>query len=176
MLLALVFVSLLCVSTIQGTLEERWSQWKSNHRKNYLNAKDEEEHKDIWLRNYLRIVRHNHIHQDNNYSLAMNQFSDMVSWEHFDINLIIVFLIKNNFVGQSEAEFKTSILYPVESGMHGYTMQYVRSNTTEYPSSMDWRERGFVTEVSSVFTAVLGCISTLNDNSSSMQEIVCSCF
>ena len=91
MLLALVYVSLLCVSSIQGTLEERWSQWKTSYRKNYLNAKDKAEHKNIWMSNYLRTVRHNHIHQDNNYSLAINQFTDMVSWEHFDINLIIVF-------------------------------------------------------------------------------------
>ena len=54
--------------------------------------------------------------------------------------------------------------------MNGYRTQYVRSNTTEYPSSMDWRERGLVTEVSSVFNALLGCILTLNPHTGQISR------
>ena len=62
------------------------------------------------------------------------------------------FVVEYNIVthhSQTENEFSTNIISQLQltSGTESST-QHTRSNLSDYPSSMDWRERGFVTEVS----------------------------
>ena len=64
----------------QGFLvEEQWHSWKMDHGKVYADSSEENLRRQIWEDNLARIQAHNSQAQAVNFSLAINQFADLVS-------------------------------------------------------------------------------------------------
>ena len=59
------------------TLSEEWHSWKTRHEKVYVDHGEENVRRQIWLQNRVRISAHNV--RNRNFTLALNQFADMVS-------------------------------------------------------------------------------------------------
>lgn len=57
---------------------EEWKQWKLQHGKSYLSDQEEIERQKVWLANKKYIDEHNAQAGSLSFTLAMNQFGDMV--------------------------------------------------------------------------------------------------
>ena len=81
MKLALTIVFLAALSPLSlglsRTLNEQWHSWKTRHEKVYVDRGEENVRRQIWIQNRVRVAGHNHA--NHSYSLALNQFADMVS-------------------------------------------------------------------------------------------------
>ncbi len=81
--LGLVFW-LSCVSLVACSMEakyehhEEWKNWKLTHGTTYLSEKEEIEKHILWLSNKEYIDQHNANSHIFGYTLALNQFGDMV--------------------------------------------------------------------------------------------------
>ena len=65
------------------TLDEQWHLWKNKHGKVYSGTSEEMLRRQIWRQNVEKIQNHNN--DDNRaakFSLAVNQFADLVSKWH----------------------------------------------------------------------------------------------
>ena len=72
-----VAVFLALVAVVCGrALDDEWHIWKLLHGKAYREAEEEKARRDTWLENSVRIKEHNR--GNLSFSLALNQFSDMV--------------------------------------------------------------------------------------------------
>lgn len=77
--LTIVFLAALSLPTLglSRTLNEQWHSWKTRHEKVYVDRGEENVRRQIWIQNRARIAAHNR--GNLSYSLALNQFADMVS-------------------------------------------------------------------------------------------------
>jgi C1A family cysteine protease len=118
-----IFLTIVSVAVGQAGTREKWHLWKERHMKVYLNESEEASRKQIWLRNLLKISDHNS--RNLTFVMELNQFADL-----------------------SEEELSALLLTPMDlnNGGEGCGL-HVNSNKNNYPSSLDWRERGFVTKV-----------------------------
>ena len=75
------FLSLLVVAAakVQYEFAEEWSLWKSQHGKSYQSELEELERHLVWLSNKKYIESHNNNAEVFGYTLAMNNFGDLVS-------------------------------------------------------------------------------------------------
>ena len=72
-----VVVVLVALSVCSAVpIETEWELWKEQHAKTYLNGKEDFERKITWARNANFVKGFNQ--GQHSYTLAMNQFSDMV--------------------------------------------------------------------------------------------------
>ena len=58
---------------------EEWMLWKAEHSKSYSGGKQEAQRHSAWLANRDFVLSHNSNWQEHGYSLALNQFADLVS-------------------------------------------------------------------------------------------------
>lgn len=73
----LVFLVLCSAFIVHGSIVQReWEQWKLQYGKNYSDTVQEQVRKDVWIHNYHRIAWHNQ--QKKSFSIASNQFTDLV--------------------------------------------------------------------------------------------------
>ena len=75
---------LLCVITVvlarsTAQLHAQWRLWKERHGKVYANEANENARRSIWEKNYRLVERHNRNSSKHGFSLALNQFADLVS-------------------------------------------------------------------------------------------------
>ena len=75
------FLSLLVVAAakVQYEFAEEWNLWKSQHGKSYQSELEELERHLVWLSNKKYIESHNNNAEVFGYTLAMNDFGDLVS-------------------------------------------------------------------------------------------------
>ena len=59
------------------TLSEEWHSWKTRHEKVYVDRGEENVRQQIWIQNRARISEHSR--RNHSFTLALNQFADMVS-------------------------------------------------------------------------------------------------
>ena len=59
-------------------LDEKWHSWKSAHETFYAHPNEEDARRQIWMENSARIQEHNA--ENHNFTLSLNQFSDMVCY------------------------------------------------------------------------------------------------
>ncbi|GAB5579749.1 procathepsin L-like [Prionailurus iriomotensis] len=124
------FLATLCLGIasaapqVNQSLDEQWSQWKATHGKLY--SMDEEgQRRAVWERNMQMIEQHNREHSQGKHSftMAMNGFGDMTS-----------------------EEFK-QVLNDLKIQKHKKGKVFQAPLFAEIPSSVDWREKGYVTPV-----------------------------
>ena len=79
---ALVFLSLMSLICTAAAAKfedlEKWTLWKVEHGKSYSEEREELERHCVWLSNKKFIEYHNVNADTFGYTLAMNQFGDMV--------------------------------------------------------------------------------------------------
>ena len=59
-------------------LHEEWHQWKERHGKVYANEASESARRVTWQENYELVERHNRDARNHGFTLALNQFADLV--------------------------------------------------------------------------------------------------
>jgi hypothetical protein len=120
-----VFI-VLCLATLALSaplaLEEQWQKWKLQHGKSYSNDVEESMRRAVWFRSYHYIQEHNS-QTSNSFQLALNSLSDM-----------------------THEEYLSDYLTPQTAQVSEGVPHEVAFNVT-YPYSLDWRMKGFVTEV-----------------------------
>ncbi|XP_060465892.1 procathepsin L-like [Panthera onca] len=125
-----LFLAALCLGIasaapqLNQSLDELWSQWKATHRKLY--GMDEEGwRKEVWEKNMKMIRQHNWEHSQGKHSftVAMNGFGDMTN-----------------------EEFK-QVMNGLQMQKHKKGKVFQAPLFAKIPSSVDWREKGYVTPV-----------------------------
>ncbi|XP_033030354.1 cathepsin S [Lacerta agilis] len=108
------------------TLNRHWELWKKKYGKTYKNEKEEDGRRMTWERNLQFIMLHNLEHSLglHSYELGMNHLGDMTSEE--------------------VTAMLTGLKVP-DSRMHNST--YYVSSLGVLPDTVDWREKGCVTDV-----------------------------
>ena len=81
---SILFPLLLCYSSVSSLyvtyqFPEEWKSWKTVHGKNYSSELDDLDRHLVWLSNKKYIESHNSFSHVFGYTLALNQFADMVS-------------------------------------------------------------------------------------------------
>ncbi|KAI5618194.1 cathepsin S,-like 2, tandem duplicate 2 precursor [Silurus asotus] len=109
------------------TLDMHWMLWKKSHSKTYTSELEDFGRRDIWERNLRLITRHNleaslGLHT---YELGMNHMGDMTGEE-----------ILQMIAGTR-----------VPPNLNRRTSTFVASAGIAVPDTVDWREKGYVTEV-----------------------------
>ncbi|XP_008069901.1 cathepsin L1-like [Carlito syrichta] len=106
------------------SLDARWNQWKVKHRKSY-GTNEEGWRRAVWEKNMKVIEQHNREYREgkHGFTMAMNAFGDMTN-EEFNQKM-------NGFQRQKHRKGKAFQAPPL----------------SDFPPSMDWRKKGFVTPV-----------------------------
>ncbi|EOA96206.1 Cathepsin S, partial [Anas platyrhynchos] len=109
-----------------STLDWHWQLWKKAHGKEYRHQKEEGERRVTWERNLRLVTLHNLEHSLglHSYQLGMNHLADMTSEE---VSALLTGL-------------------KVPHG-HNRSSMYQPQLGGSIPDTMDWREKGCVTEV-----------------------------
>ncbi|KAJ8796763.1 hypothetical protein J1605_002033 [Eschrichtius robustus] len=127
----LVWVLLLCSSVMaqqhrDSTLDHHWNLWKKTYGKQYQEQNEEVARRLIWEKNLKTVMLHNLEHSMgmHSYDLGMNHLGDMTSEE-------VITLMSSLRV---PSQWQRNVTY--------------KSNPNQkLPDSLDWREKGCVTEV-----------------------------
>ena len=125
---ALVAVTQGTSVTYKDVVAEEWETFKARHSKQYTDKSEENFRLKVFMENKQRIAKHNKRAANglHGFTLAMNEFGDLLSHE---------------FVSVMNG-FKRS--YKLDSH-NGST--YLSPNNVVVPPSVDWRTKGYVTEV-----------------------------
>lgn len=77
----LVLLALVSSSPVEqdSLLRLEWEAWKSTHSKTYSHVKEDLERSMVWRENKEMIESHNAKVEFSGYTLAMNEFGDMVN-------------------------------------------------------------------------------------------------
>ena len=75
------WLSLCLLALVEAiALEEQWHLWKNKHGKVYSGESEERLRRQIWRENVVKIQSHNNeVDRAADFSLAVNQFADLVS-------------------------------------------------------------------------------------------------
>ncbi|XP_067094042.1 cathepsin S, ortholog2, tandem duplicate 1 [Osmerus mordax] len=128
MLGSLLLVAMCGVAAaLDAKLDLHWQMWKKQHGKNYKTEVEELGRREVWERNLQLISLHNleasmGMHT---YDLGMNHMGDMTEEE----------------ILQSFASLK------VPADLKREPSAFVASSGTPVPDTVDWRQKGYVTQV-----------------------------
>ncbi|XP_043938831.1 procathepsin L-like isoform X1 [Protopterus annectens] len=120
----------LCTAITVSTDDPDFEDWKDKFRKSYSSSEEEVYRKDIWLSNRDYVVKHNELADlgFKSFRLGMTYFADMKNEEY-----------KQMAFGNCLTEFKSK-------QNRRSTFQTLPMKTL-VPSSIDWRNEGYVTPV-----------------------------
>ncbi|VVC42885.1 Hypothetical protein CINCED_3A002884 [Cinara cedri] len=124
-----ISISAVCSMTIQDISKE-WNSFKIKFNKVYKNAEEEIFRKNIYLENKVKIEKHNKLYEKGqvSYELGMNKFGDLTAHE------IIGKMNGFNYLKTNDID-------------DGDSVTFLRSENVITPSSVDWRNEGYVTPV-----------------------------
>ena len=74
----LVLAALIIFSASSPVSNKEWDDWKILHFKEYVDQEDEYRRYQTWMYNKQYIEDHNLLDKDSGFTLAMNEFGDMV--------------------------------------------------------------------------------------------------
>ncbi|XVE51455.1 hypothetical protein DITRI_Ditri02bG0042100 [Diplodiscus trichospermus] len=131
--LALLFVLGIWVSQVSSrsvpeiSMSDRFEQWLASYGRVYQDAFEKDKRFQIFKENVEYIESHN-ADTSKNYKLGVNEFTDLTN-EEFKAMRNGYKMQRSNIVGASK------------------TSSFMYGNVTAIPSSMDWREKGAVTNI-----------------------------
>ncbi|XP_045695803.1 cathepsin L2 [Phyllostomus hastatus] len=110
---------------LDHSLDAQWYQWKATHRRLY-GADEEGWRRAVWEKNMKMIELHNREYNQrkHGFTMAMNAFGDMTNEEFRQV--------MNGFLNQKQ---------------HRKGKLFREPLFVEIPSSVDWRQKGYVTPV-----------------------------
>lgn len=127
MLRVCVLVGLVAVTLgLTTELNEHWQLFKTTYNKNYL-THEESNRRELWEA-AVKMIREHNLEYDmgkHTYTLGLNQYADMTNEE---------------FRSQMNG-------YRMASGPRNSTGTYMSPNGVNLPDSVDWRPKGYVTDV-----------------------------
>ncbi|XP_040267901.1 cathepsin S-like [Bufo bufo] len=128
LLAALVAVSV--NASIDPDLDNHWKLWKITYNKQYEHEREDLTRRLIWEKNLKFVTLHNLEHElgVHSYTVGMNHLADLTSEE-------------------VEAQLTGLVLPPRNDRKNYLTNTWNRTKTVDLPDSVDWREKGCVTEV-----------------------------
>ncbi|XP_046841764.1 procathepsin L-like isoform X2 [Xenia sp. Carnegie-2017] len=110
--------------TIELTVSQgQWEAWKLAYGRKYVDLKENVRREAIWRANLKKIQDHNI--GNHSYTLAMNQFGDLTENEYRET------MLRNKF----------------STGVKRNGSTFLPPSNVELPSTVDWREHGYVTRV-----------------------------
>jgi cathepsin L len=119
----------LCLGVALGLdrqLDSLWETYKLTHNKQYGHAKEEGLRRVIWER-HVQLIEHHNLEADmgkHTYWLGMNEYGDLTDEEY--TQYLTGYIMRNS----------TST-----------APQFMAPSNTEVPDMVDWREKGYVTEI-----------------------------
>lgn len=124
------FVAASVNAFIDPALDNHWKLWKFTYNKKYDHEKEDLTRRIIWEKNLKFVTLHNLEHElgVHSYSVGMNHLADMTSEE-------------------VEAELTGLLLPPRDDRKSFLSNTWNITKTSNLPVSLDWREKGCVTEV-----------------------------
>jgi len=110
----------------EDIIHEEWEAFKATHNKEYIDDRDEEYRRKIYIENRKKIARHNMKAATNgaSYHLKMNEYGDLLHSEFVKI--------MNGY---------RSNVRSVNATIH------LPANNVVVPAELDWRQHGYVTPV-----------------------------
>nr|CAH04632.1 cathepsin L [Suberites domuncula] len=120
----LIILSLVALSVAAFDFPEEWVAWKQEHSKEYTEELEELRRHTIWQSNKKFIDSHNSVSDKFGYTLEMNEFGDLSGVEFKQIY--------NGYIMQERAND---------------TKLFTASPYMEPAASVDWRQKGVVSEV-----------------------------
>jgi len=129
-----IFLMLVCLGVVQAVslfalAQDEWDLFKSTHSKKYDNEVEERFRMKIYLENRHKIAKHNKDGDTHGYTLAMNQYGDMLPHE---------------FAGKVNG-FRNDLRNTSRHTLIGAT--FITPANVQIPDTMDWRTKGAVTPV-----------------------------
>ncbi|XP_020827358.1 LOW QUALITY PROTEIN: procathepsin L-like [Phascolarctos cinereus] len=111
---------------LDWTLEAKWHQWKSQHRRGY-GATEDQWRRAMWEKNLRMIELHNQEYNTGKHSfqMEMNKFGDMTNEEFRQV--------MNGFRQHISKKYKRTLFH--------------EPHFVQIPESVDWRDKGYVTPV-----------------------------
>uniref|UniRef100_A0A3B3US28 Cystein proteinase inhibitor protein salarin n=1 Tax=Poecilia latipinna TaxID=48699 RepID=A0A3B3US28_9TELE len=126
LVLMLCLNAVLSAITSDPTLDQHWELWKNRYNKTY-NQREEGWRRTVWKKNLRKIELHNLEHSmgKHSFTLGMNHFGDLTNEEFRQM--------MNGYKPRAEKKVKRLL--------------FTKPNFLNVPSSVDWRESGYVTPV-----------------------------
>ncbi|XP_067365685.1 cathepsin K-like isoform X1 [Channa argus] len=149
-------------------LDDQWEQWKITYRRNYnqnqhktkeekiycsslQQIENEEEHRrTIWKDNMRMIDIHNQEAEQgkHSYKLTMNHLGDMTPEEMAQMTIPTNHAKINPYIDETVHNQETTVKFPEQCMSRFNCMSSEKNNITgSLPKSIDYREKGLVTEV-----------------------------
>lgn len=116
-------------------IKEEWKAFKIQHNKKYDNDTEEKFRLKIFMENRHKIAKHNQKFSRNEvtYTLGINKYADMLHHE---------FVATLNGFNRSQTTSKNLLSKRIEE-----PVTFIEAANVEVPQTMDWREKGAVTDV-----------------------------
>ena len=120
------------VSTIssEDIMLEEWNAFKAAHGKAYPNQKEDASRMKVYMKNKVKIVKHNQLAHKGNHSyfLKMNRFGDLLPSE-----IAALYGLQHVGLNKTQTEYLDAT--------------FIAPEGFEAPTEVDWRTKGAVTEV-----------------------------